>query len=250
MAGRVILHVGTHKTGTTSLQQFLRDHNNDLLARADAFFPPGYLIPSLHSDLPLLSIRADRMWPARIRFPETARASWIGAAEAHVRAQTRAPSPDVLVYSHEDLSYLRFADEFARLHELLAPRTVTVVMVLREKTAFLQSYGEQLDAMGFHTSDDPASFAYVEPDSWLVDYVELVDGYRQSFGEDNVKVLDYDETVRDEGSVIPAVADLLQIPRSSLPPLESYRLNRAGKQWRPTDEQLAEIRERLAQHPH
>ena len=58
--------------------------------------------------------------------------------------------------------------------DLLAPRAVTVVMAFREKTAFLQSYAEQLEVMGYQSSDDPTSFAYVEPDSWLVDYATLV----------------------------------------------------------------------------
>ena len=69
--------------------------------------------------------------------------------------------------------------------------------------------------MGYQSSDDPTSFAYVEPDSWLVDYTTLVHTYRQAFDEDNVKVLDYDETVLADGSVIPAVTDMLPVPRSS-----------------------------------
>jgi hypothetical protein len=247
MPRRVLLHIGTHKTGTTSLQHFLQDHNGTLLAAAGAHYPTGFFIPTLHADLPLLTIRPERTWPARIRFPETQRPAWQAAAEAHVRRQVESSPHELLVYSHEDLSYLRFDDELERLRALLHGRTVQVVVCLRDPAAFLRSYGEQLAATGFAPSADPTSFAYVERDSWLVDRDTLLSGYRRWFGDEHVRVVDYDETVRLDGSVIPALAELVGIPRSSLPPLDEYFLNQSGMHLRPTDEQLAAIRQRLLQ---
>jgi hypothetical protein len=247
MSGRVLLHVGTHKTGTTSIQQFLRDHDDDLLAAAGASFPEGFLIPGLHSELPLLSIRAGRSWPARIRFPETQSEAWLAAAERHVRSQVQTSEFETLVYSHEDLSYLRFDDEFVRLRGLFGPRDVTVVVVLRDKRDFLRSYREQLAAMGFAPSNDPTSFAYVGPDSWLLDYDALVNGCRRHFGTEHVEVLDYDEMVDADHSMIPAVVRLLGIEQTSLPPLDRYFFNQAGAHLRPSEAQLAAIRQRLAE---
>ena len=60
MPERVLLHVGTHKTGTTSLQHFLRDEG-DLLASVDAAYPPGFAIPTAHAELPLLAVRPERI---------------------------------------------------------------------------------------------------------------------------------------------------------------------------------------------
>jgi hypothetical protein len=246
MAEHVLLHVGTHKTGSTSLQLFLRDHNDGLLARSGAHYPSGLLLPILHADLPLLAIRRERDWPARIRFPDTRDPAWLAAAEAHVREQHAASSRPTLVYSHEDLSYVRFDDEVDRLRELFGALTVRVVVYLREPAAFLRSYRQQLEAMGFPASNDRDSFAYVEPDSWLVDYDALVSVYRRGFGETNVEVIDYDDAVARDGSIIPSFTDLLGIARADLPPLDGYRLNQAGAHVRPTDEQLADIRRRLA----
>lgn len=240
-----MLHVGTHKTGTTSIQQLLRDQNDDLLATVGARYPEGFLIPVVHTELPLLTIRPDRTWPARLRFPETSRRSWQMAAEAHVRSQVGAPDPEVLVYVHEDLSYLRFDDEFDRLRGLLAGRTVDVVVCLREPAAFLRSYRSQLEGTGFEPSADPTSFAYLEADSWLLDHDAIVSGYRRAFGEAHVTVLDYDEIMASDGTVIPAFTDLLGIARASLPPLDAYRLNRSGAHIRLTDDQLGAIRARL-----
>lgn len=245
MRPRVLLHIGTHKTGTTSVQQFLRDQNDHRLAEIGARYPPGFFIPSLHADLPLLTIRPDRTWPARSRFPETASPTWQSAAKAHIRQQVESSPHQLLVYSHEDLSYIRFDDELECLRDLLAGRDVRVVVCLRDKTDFLRSYREQLAATGFEPSDDAASFAYLRADSWLIDYDALLDGYRRGFGDDNVHVVDYDEAVRLDGSVIPALAELIGIDRSSLPPLDPYFLNRAGMHLRPSDSELAAIRQRL-----
>jgi hypothetical protein len=247
MARQIVLHVGTHKTGTTSLQQFLRDHADTLLAEAGVDYPPGLVIPNAHAELPLLAVRPDRLWPARIRLPETRDPAWLAAAERHVREVLRASRRPVVVLSHEDLSYARFDDELVRLRDLLGDAPVRVIVFLREARSFLESYRAQLVATGFELSDDPTSFAYVEPDSWLVDQDGLLEGYRRAFGASSVEVFDYQSTVDRDGSVIPTVAERLGIPRSSLPPLEPYVLNQTGATLRPTDEVLAEIRRRLVQ---
>ena len=84
MPTTIVLHIGTHKTGTTSLQQFLPDHG-DLLHSVDADYPARFTVPSSHAELPLLAIRRDRLWPARIRLPEVMDQSWLDAADQHVR---------------------------------------------------------------------------------------------------------------------------------------------------------------------
>jgi hypothetical protein len=245
MARQIVLHIGTHKTGTTSLQQFLRDHADTLLADAGVDYPPGLVIPTAHAELPLLAIRPERLWPARIRLPETQEPAWLAAAERHVGEVLATSRRPVLMLSHEDLSYVRFDDELARLRALLGTSPVHVVVFLREQRSFLESYRAQLVATGFELSGDPTSFAYVEPDSWLVDHAGLVDGYRRTFGATSVEVVDYQSVVDRHGSIIPTVAERLGIPRSSLPPLEPYVLNQTGATLRPSDEVLAAIRRRL-----
>jgi hypothetical protein len=111
----------------------------------------------------------------------------------------------------------------------------------------MRSYRSQLEGTGFELSADPSSFAYTEADSWLLDYDALIDGFSRSFGAANVTVLDYDDIMRVDGTVIPAFAELLGIPRRSLPSLDGYQLNQAGSHLRLRDEQLRSIRRRLAE---
>ena len=245
MVGRVLVHVGTHKTGTTSIQGFLRDENDGLLAASGCRYPEGFLLPTVHTDLPLLAIRPERSWPARLRFPETARSSWRDAAWSHIRRQVTDADVEQLVYVHEDLSYVRFDDELERLCELFDGPTVSVVAVFRNDADFLRSYRSQLEGTGFAESDDPASFAYVEPDSWLLDHDALLDGYRRWFGADQVTSLDYDALVEADGTVIPAFAELLDLDRACLPPLDRYRFNPTGSHIRLPEDQLRAIRRDL-----
>ncbi len=242
---QVLLHIGTHKTGTTSIQEFCRDENPGVLEDVGAFFPAGFLIPTLHSDLALLSMRKKREWPARVKFPETRSVEWLGAAHLHVRAQIEESTVTTLVYSHEDLSYLRFDDEVTRLRGLFAPAEVRIVVFLRDKQAFLSSYRAQLRSMGLPFSSDQRSFAYVEDDTWLTDYDALVDVYARGFGRRNVEVVNYEMAVQRDGSVIPTFAALLGISRGSLPPLGRYFLNRSGAQIQPDARYIAEIRRKL-----
>lgn len=247
MPDRIVLHIGTHRTGTTSLQAFLRAHDHDLLAAVDTAYPPGFLLPAVHTELALLTIRADRTWPARLRFPETQRPAWADAARAHIRAQVTADRPGRLVYLQEDLSYLRHDDELALLRELFAGCEVQVVVARREPASFLRSYRAQLLGTGFDLSDDPTSYAYVEPDSWLLDHDTLIDGYRRCFGDANVTVLDYEQMVERDGSVIPTFADLLGIDRAALPDLSGFRYNASGAAVRLSEDQLHGIRNDLAE---
>ncbi len=246
MPGRVTLHVGTHRTGTSSIQLFLREHNDGLLAAVGCHYPDGFLLPIVHTDLPLLTVRRERMWPARIRFPETQHPGWQADAARHVRSQVEDPTREHLVYLHEDLSYLRHDDELEALRSLLDGRSVSVVVFLRDRESFRRSYRSQLEGTGFELSDDPTSFAYLEPDSWILQYDDLVDGYRRWFGEDNVRVFDYDAISSEGGGVIPAFAEVLGIHREALPDLGRYRLNPTGSHIRLSEAELGAIRRRLA----
>lgn len=242
-----MLHIGPHKTGTTSLQQFLHDEVDGLLAAARAWYPTGLVVPTAHSELPLLTVRPERTWPARIRLPETCDAAWLEVARAQVRswfAEARQPR---LVLSHEDLSYLRSDDELDHLRALLGDHPVRVIAVRRDRSDFLHSYASQLHATGFPPSEDPTSFAYVEPDSWVADHDALLAGFRRTFGEERVEVVDYEEAMARDGSVIPALADRIGIPRAALPALDAYRLNQRGSHLQPSPERLAALRRRLAE---
>jgi hypothetical protein len=195
----VLLHVGTHRTGTTSIQRFLRDHPAEL-AEVGLTFPRGQFLADNHVELHMLTMRPERQTFARRMFPQP----------SPVTARTDA------LWSAEGLSFLRYPDEIERIVSMIGVPD-RVVMFIREPASFLASYTRNLARVGVSPSSDPDSTAYVEPDSWLVDYDTRIGLWREMVGAERVTVLDYDD------DVIPIFADLLGI--DALPDLTPYRLN-------------------------
>ena len=225
MRPRLLLHIGTHKTGSTSLQQFLRDENDRLLAPLGIQFARGFVFPNNHVELHILTMRPERATFARSMHPQWRDEEWTEAAMRHIQTQTpRGPEPS-LVWSAEGLSYLRFDDEFDRLANVFGDADIEIVVFVRDRAEFLESYKATLHRDSIPLSRDPDSIAYVEPDSWLVDVGARIAMWRRRFGAERVTIFDYDALVQSDASIIPAFASMLGIDRAALPDLRPYYLN-------------------------
>ncbi len=216
MKRELILHIGTHKTGTTSIQKFLREEVGE------PAFPRGlFFVPNSHAELMVLAGR-EQLHPQAVN---PVIEQWLAPGNlARMRAEISARvASDVprLVYSFEGLCLLRERAEFERLFELFAGREVHAVLYTREASAYLASYAATLGVMGRSLSPDPDSQFYVEPDSWLLDYSGRLALWRAY--ADRVTVLDYDHEVRERGSVVPSFAALL-----GMRPSGEYFLNRSS----------------------
>lgn len=212
---RAIVHIGLHKTGTTSFQKWADRWQENIAALAGVHYYQGRFDRS-HFELGLLSHRANRSMAVRSRYPDWCLDEWQAHVRAHIRAEVERPV-ETLLCSTEVLSHLRHRDEVERLVELLAPRGLTVVVVLREPADFLASYAAELAKRGIQPSPYRDSFAYVESDSWLVRYDELIDVYSRVLGPQNVRALAYEDHVERDGSIIPALARACEIDPDEIP---------------------------------
>jgi hypothetical protein len=140
----------------------------------------------------------------RLRVPDWCLDEWQETVREHIRRQMQRPD-DALVVSAEALSYLRYPDEVHRLRRLLEPRDVSVVVVLREPKDFLESFALEQARRGFSPSPYRESFAYVEDDSWLIRYDNLIDVYTTVFGSESLTILNYEDCIRDLGTTLPAI---------------------------------------------
>lgn len=202
---RAILHLGTHKTGTTSIQHFLRDH------LGEPAFPIWPGPEANHSALAHAMARPGRLVD---RFSR-GYADVIEAIPDKVREDLERVD-DLVVLSGEALSLLRYEDEIERVAAFFDGFALEVVMYTRRPEDFLRAYLFTIRLLGSEPSDDPDSIHYVEPDSWLVDCSERLDIWGR-FAQ--VTHIDFDEVVARDGSVIPSFAALV-----GLDPVE-YRLN-------------------------
>lgn len=228
---KIYLHIGSHKTGTTSIQSFMF-HNKGLLKQRGKSFYSGSIIESNHVELHVASMRPDRYSPIKINKQLFPTSGFIEEAKRKILSFSQSEDECDLVFSAEGLFYLRYPDELKRLRNILPSGEVEVVVYLREKYSFLESYRRQLTKMGISLSRDKKSFSYVEEDSWLVDYDDLLFAYRGEFGEDCVKVFDYESVMHLEKTVLFSFVRCLGLNESLLGVDlldDKYWLNRSGK---------------------
>lgn len=203
-----IVHAGLHKTGTTSIQLFAQDHREALrLSGVDVY--QGAMIADNHVELHLASIRGERTTPYKLDTGFTADLAFVDATRQRLAAFASRSSGRARLFSNEGISFLRYADEFAALREVLPPGDIAVIIYLRNRDDFRASYrAEMLKHVRLQHVDDQ-SHAYVADDSWLFDFSTRVDNFRRAFGAANVTTIDYDAAVAQDGSVLPSFLDYL-----------------------------------------
>ena len=204
----ILLHVGFQKTGTTSIQYWLRDHER-VLAEHEMRFPRAWLHLNTHVELSLTLTRLSRMTQGRMRGDEWRDPNWRASVHKQVRDDLAAHPNELTILSNEDLSLLRYDDEIVRVRELLGD--AVIVAYLREPSEFVASLAAHYSKPTMAgLSDDPDAFNHVTPDSWLCRYEERIALWRRHFSR--VRTLDYDAATARDGSVIPSFLRLLHVP--------------------------------------
>jgi len=209
----IILHIGTHVTGTTSLQDVLHKSHREL-AIADIAFYPGAINVSNHVELHMASMRPDRASPIKQALPLTIDDAFRADVTNHVKTFLRLNQSERVIFSAEGLSYLRYPDEIAFLQNLFEDCDVRVVVYLRERSAFLASYGKKMVQEGHALSSDPTHFAFTREGSWLTDYDALINAYAAGFGQDAITIRDYDADQSEFGGTVASFLHLLDLPPS------------------------------------
>lgn len=180
---RIILHIGTHKTGTTSIQDVLRA-SSDALQRAGILFPEAGCPPGLSGQHML---------------------AWSVLSSKHHKLPS--PKPPVWEALWREIDTLRprkvilSAEAFSRADESevevirkkMEGKEVSVVCYLRDPAAYLKSAYKQQVKMG-KCSDSFSSF--VKDGVKDVDYKSLVDRWARVFGASNVHVRPFDEAIQ------------------------------------------------------
>ena len=226
---QLFLHIGTHKTGSTSLQNYLFDHEEHLNQKGFALYK-GLHKERNHIELYLASMRYDRDSFAKqgmthIVFDE----QYTDKIAKRVQDFISLCNESNIILTTEGLSLLRQQDEIDRLLRILDCDGVeiTVILYLRNREDYLKSYKQQfLKKKGRVPSRDYWSALYVERDTWLLDYETLISIYKQSVGENRVVVIDYDKEMKVVGNTIPSFLKVIGIDPENERDISSYFCNR------------------------
>ena len=177
-----------------------------------------------HFEFALLCIRRNRTMRAQRRLPEWCLDEWREETIAHISRQVADPTHDLLI-SAEALSLLRYEDEVSALADLWRPRQLHVAVCLRDKQSFLDSYHREMWMKNVAPSRYRDSHDYIEADTWLVKWDEMLSVWRGVLGGENVVDFSYEEAMAQHDSTIPAVLSALSIVPIGLPSWEGVTAN-------------------------
>lgn len=179
---KIVVHIGTGKAGSTSIQQSLHHHRDTLLDRG-ILFPSDGEKPLNHRLLcEVLTAPAPKP-PAR-------------ALAQKIEAAITAHRPDTLVLSSEFICY-RTA-RAAHLHKVLTTYSddIHVLMYLREPLGYYRSQvQQQLKAQPWLSP----------PSEWRPHYLDMVSAWRGEFG-DALSIVPFEKSGLHRGSVVDDVA--------------------------------------------
>ncbi|WP_110649899.1 hypothetical protein [Salinicola peritrichatus] len=228
MAGRlrIILHIGTEKTGTTTLQHALQV-NRDLLSAQGVHYltTPGRTESRAFPSACLNdTANDDYLRSEGIDTPEQRQAFRQQFGEVLSQAIAALPDPihTVVISSEHFHSRLRDAEAVARVREWLAPYTdeFRVVCYLRRQVDVATSfYSTELKSGGTHALGDTVR-RVCRPDNHYYNYEKLLSLWGEVFSPEALIVRQADRKSLRGGSVVDDFLALLGIDVGSL---ENYR---------------------------
>ncbi len=176
---KTIIHIGQHKTGTTSIQKFLQDSRESLL-KMGLYVPSsiaGHTNPH-HYILNVYALAEDRYSSAKEQVIEMKGKQYLCGLETELKKDIKQIYEDALrnkcnkmIWSSEGLYLLNSVTEYKRLISLFSEYSteIEVVCCFRDVKSLRESYIKQLYKRKIPLSNNPDSYCYTEPDSWLFD---------------------------------------------------------------------------------
>lgn len=225
---RLFVHIGTHKSGTTSLQAYLGD------ARAALREAGTQVVTEIHRNRQESAnclnfahgiLRNGLRTVARMAGGTHSSTSLRGLLyRAHVREQLKAlPAGASAVLSTEALCFARTGREARRLARVFGGLGLEVIPVVcfRDDAGWRESWQAELRAASGAMARDHGEGINDIRGDWVFDR-EAIRSFWEEIGP--VREVSFDDSVARDGSVLPAVLSALETP--VIGDLDAYRLRR------------------------
>ncbi len=195
---RLLIHIGTEKTGTTSIQHFL-NRNAAALAARGIWYPTdssrGYCDAAAH--FPLAGALVDN-WHD---FVHPSRAQFLPLCATDFSADARAsPAATTVVSSEHFSSRVRDAARLAAFRRTLASTfdDIRIVCYLRNQADLALSSHATRIIFGGRAAFDPAQVSTDDP---YFNYLAMLDLWASVFGSDALVLREYDRRTLASGDV-------------------------------------------------
>lgn len=217
---RIVLHIGTEKTATTSIQRYL-------FANRNAFAEKGVLYPDkLGAEnqlcLPAWAIGKPDADEVTATAYGVMRRSGYDQMDRYIletlERQISATDPDVIVFSNEHLhSRVRSLGQVRRLKQILSQLSddIQIILYIRRQDRLAVSYFSTPYKFGEKTTVGQAIPAASKGVPHYYDYGKLVTLWSEVFGAENLVVKIFEEEVRSEGGVVASFLNAAGLPRQA-----------------------------------
>ena len=216
---RLILHIGTPKTGTTSIQRFLNEeHANvplELIDSCGGLY--GYKFLSVPSFGDNVAPEFEARIPEKYRLSSAHEIDW-SAIEAEIREKRHSGRPFFIseehfyaVYDKDNMAIVELAQRLKALFD-----QVTILVYIRDQRAYVKSTYSQLVKRGRITQ----SFGDYVGDTRhlhdLCDYATRLDLWARAFGHSAIQVIPFQKEALVEGNLIVDVLERIGADNPSL----------------------------------
>ena len=208
----IYLHIGTEKTGTTYIQNFLRQ-NHDKLLKQGYFFPTS---PGMENHIRLTAYAQDDNTIDDLRFSlNVTRPKEVAAFRNNFKKQLLAETDQNrasnIIFSNEHCSSrLLTIAEISRLKDLLdlIDKNIKIVVYLRRQDQFLLSTYSTLIKSGATSELSTPSPRFVQN---RYDFAVLLSRWSEVFGASNLLVRAYDKKCFVKGDLLKDFAATLGV---------------------------------------
>ncbi|MGK7909745.1 MAG: hypothetical protein AB4040_21265 [Synechococcus sp.] len=210
---KVFLHIGTAKTGSTSIQTFL-SHNRDLLYKNNYLYPSS---PGKKNHLKLASFALDdsKMPHVRKLCGIKSRDDIIPFRESFtsdILNEVHSSKATNIIFSNEHCDLLLLDSEVKRLHDLISQISsdTTIILYVRRQDDFLTTMYSTMIKNGKTTK-----FSLPRKND-RYNFYALANRYAKYFGKNNIKVRLFKSELLKNSDVVDDFLDLVGIPDINL----------------------------------
>jgi hypothetical protein len=215
MPPKIILHIGTHKTGTTSIQYILQSERRHFEQRGYAPIA-GLTGKPNFKELFHAAVSRARLQRFALRRPIWPRWYLAHRARRHIKRAMAANRATDFIVSSELLCLLRQRQEIERLKRLFPIGSeFAVVVCLRNKAGYLASLRSQLERQGIPPGGAGETLSDLSENTWLADDKGLLSAYGALTSD--LRVIDYDAACAKDADILPSFLGSIGIADWALP---------------------------------
>ncbi|MEZ8083417.1 hypothetical protein [Enterovibrio norvegicus] len=204
---KIVLHIGTHKTGSTSLQSFLYENSNALLEQS-----VDYVISECvwKAHQPLGWFLQGNTAALKSLYP-----SYKYGVINNLEKKIKESNAKTIVLSSENIFLCDDVDKIIRLRDRFSDCKFEIVVYLREQFGFNKSWYYELVRADYYRYSGGFS-QFLSENNYPTKYFSALEKWSKVFGCDSINVIDFD-VVKKNGNLLPHfVENFLDVDASKL----------------------------------